>query len=301
MLGVSVTDLTTMALMVSLVAGQNFLVGRAKLVTFSHAAFYGLGAYTTAVLNRQFDSGFLVTVVAAGLVAAFGGVVIGLPAFRTAGAYLAMVTWALAVIVQTLFANLAITGGPFGIGPLKAPEVFRLSLGDLHVVAALAWLVAGGTVGTLALLTHSRIGWAIRTLGADDRVAQSLGVSRAYVLLAFILTAALAGIAGSVYAYFITYIYADPFSIDLSILLLVAAIVGGLGSISGSIVGTVLILSIRNGLRGYPFASDILFGLALILIIHLRPSGLLTMQHERRFVGWLVRPLRSRRSMPAAR
>jgi branched-chain amino acid transport system permease protein len=296
----SVTDLTTMALMISLVASLNLLAGRAKLIVFSHAAFYAVGAYTTGLMNRA-GAGFAETIVVSAVLAAVAGVIVALPGLRTAGAYFAMTTWALAVIAQTLFHNLEFTGGPYGL-PLQPATVLGQSLFDINTILVLAWATAIVTLVVVALISHSRLGWAIRALGEDERAAQSLGISRSNVVVAFALTAALVGVAGSVYAYFITYVYSDPFSIDLSILLLVCAIVGGLGSLTGSVLGTILILLIRNALRASPQFADILFGIALVAIIHLRPEGLFPARQEmalfRRLAGLFTARARRR---PVAR
>jgi branched-chain amino acid transport system permease protein len=285
-----------MALTISLVATLNLLAGRAKLIVFSHAAFYAVGAYTTGLMNRA-DFGFGETVIASAVFAAIAGVIVALPGFRTAGAYFAMITWALAVIAQTLFHNLEFTGGPYGL-PLKPAKIFDFSLFDINTVLALAWATAIFTVIVVALISQSRLGWAIRALGEDERAAQSLGISRSYILVAFALTAALVGVAGSIYAYFISYVYADPFSIDLSILLLVCAIVGGLGSQTGSILGTILILVIRNSLRASPQFADILFGVALVAILHLRPGGLFPAKSEAALFGRIASWFTSRSRVP---
>jgi branched-chain amino acid transport system permease protein len=288
-----------MGLMISLVVSLNLLAGRARLIVFSHAAFYAVGAYTTAILNRA-GAGFGETLIASAVLAAIAGVIVALPGFRTAGAYFAMITWSLAVIIQTLAHNLEITGGPYGL-PMVPATVFGYSLLDINVVLVLAWVVAILTVIAVGLVSQSRLGWAIRALGEDERVAQSLGIHKANVVSAFAVTAALVGVAGCIYAYFIGYVYADPFSIDLSTLLLVCAIVGGLGSLTGSVLGTILVLVIRNSLRAYPQSAEILFGLALVLIIHLRPQGLLSARIEAGFLGRIAAAITSRwRATPAA-
>jgi branched-chain amino acid transport system permease protein len=291
---ISATDMVLMGLTVSLALSLNLISGYGGFLVFSQAAFYGVGAYGVAILAIDLGWGLGAAVLAAVVLSALAGLAVGVPILRTSGTYFAMVTWGLAAIGQSVANNIEITGGPFGLGPVPAPELFGMTLEDPAAFAVVCWVVVGLTVLVYLGVMNSRLGWGMRAVGENHRAAQSLGIPRSYALLGFAISAALAGLAGALYGYFVGYVTSPDFGIDLSILLMLAVLLGGLGSLTGSVVGAVLIVLLQDYLRDYHNTAEIIFGLMLVLAIHLKPEGLLSARTERRAYNWVKGRVRTR-------
>jgi branched-chain amino acid transport system permease protein len=291
---ISATDLVLMGLTVSLALSLNLISGFAGFLVFSQAAFYGVGAYGVAILAIHLGWGFGACVLAAVVLAAVAGLVAGLPILRTSGTYFAMVTWGLAAIGQSIANNVGITGGPFGIGPVPAPSLFGIRLEEPATFAVVCWVVVGITLVVYLCVMNSRLGWGMRAVGEDFRAAQSLGIPRSYALLGFAISAGLAGLAGAFYGYFVGFVTSPDFGINLSILLMLAVLLGGLGSVTGSVLGAVLIVLLQDYLRSFSQTAEIIFGVMLVLAIHLKPDGLLSARTERRWFNAILGRVRRR-------
>jgi branched-chain amino acid transport system permease protein len=285
---ISATDLVLMGLMVSLALSLNLISGFAGFLVFSQAAFYGVGAYGIAIFAIKLGWGFGPCVLVAVAMAAAAGLLSGLPILRTSGTYFAMVTWGLAAIGQSIANNISVTGGPFGIGPVPAPQLFGMRIQQPEQFAVASLIVVVLTLGVYLAVMNSRLGWGMRAVGEDYRAAQSLGIPRSYALLGFGISAGLAGLAGAFYGYFVGFVTSPQFGIDLSILLMLAVLLGGLGSISGSVIGAVLIVLLQDYLRAFPHTAEIIFGVLLVLAIHVKPDGLLSSRTERRAYNWIL-------------
>lgn len=265
--------------------GLMVLTGYTGLVSLGHAAFLGIGAYTHAVLLKM-GLPLIVTVPAATLLSAFFGALIGFPALRLTGVYLAIATLAFAFIVEQALSRWdSVTGGFAGFA-VPRPEIFGITLTDTipFYFVCLAFLVFA-IWATLNVL-RSPVGRAFVAIRDSEIAAQSMGVNlAAYKTLAFAMSAGLTGLAGTLFAHKISFLAPDAFNIILSIQLLLMVVVGGLGSIHGAIFGALfvgalpqMIAIIRDFLPAsiarQPGLEPGIFGMILVLFILFEPLGI---------------------------
>ena len=230
-------------------AGLNILTGYTGLVSLGQAAFMGLGAYTVAILQAKVGTPFLLNILAGGVVAMLGGIVVGVPSLRVKGLYLAIATIAASFIAHFLFANLQFTGGT---GGLSVPPASLFGL-PLDTSFRLYWLIVPVTILMLlgaANLFRTRIGRAFIAIRDRDISAEVLGIPLLrYKLLSFGLSSFYAGVAGGLWAYFFRVVTPESFPLLMSIFFLAAIIVGGMGSILGGILGAVFMTMVPELLK----------------------------------------------------
>lgn len=265
--------------------GLMLLSGFTGLFSLGHAAFLGVGAYTQAALTNAGVPAPLALAMA-GLISAAVGMVVGLPALRVKGIYLAIATLAFGFIVEEVFARWeSVTGGNAGIH-IKAPDVFGLVL-DTDVSFYFACLVVTvlATLGVLNLL-RSPTGRAFVAIRDSEVSAQSMGIHLArYKTLSFAISAALAGIGGALYAHKLKFISPDQFNILQSVDLVLMIVIGGIGSIHGAFLGAIFLITmpqIINLTKDYlpatigqaPGLQGLVYGLVLIGFVLFEPLGL---------------------------
>ena len=246
-------------------------MGYAGQVSLAQASFVGIGAYTTALLMPH-GAPFGVTLLI-GAALCFGlGVLLGFPALRVQGHYLAFVTLALTTIAFLVFRNEAwLTGGINGINHIRRPAPFTGAVGYLWLCLLSLALV---TFGTWWLL-RSPWGRAFMALRENPVRAASLGVDvRTYTLLAFAIGAALGGVSGSLYAPLVQYIEPSPFALALSFSLLLMVVVGGSGSFLGPYLGALVAVLLPEWLRFLQNYYLVLYGVLVVLLLALCPEGL---------------------------
>jgi branched-chain amino acid transport system permease protein len=293
--------------------GLNILTGYTGQISLGHGAFMAIGGYTTAILmagNEQFgQEGTLAigggmkdvwTIPIAGLVAGLVGLAFGLPALRLSGLYLALATFAIAVALPSVVKRFEeFSGGGSGINLFGIPEltagitpveIFGRSLVFNDWLYYLSWTIALFLFAVAWLILRGRTGLAFRAVRDSEIAAVSSGVSLArYKTLAFGISAAYAGVAGSLFAIATTFVNPDTFPIALSIFLLVGVVVGGLGGLAGIVFGAIFIQFIPQWAQGEsgagvlpdfivnrtkePGAPSIVFGAVLILLMFFLPNG----------------------------
>ncbi|WP_343740387.1 branched-chain amino acid ABC transporter permease [Delftia tsuruhatensis] len=278
--------------------GLNILTGYTGLVSLGQAAFMGLGAYTVAIVQARWGTPVLFNLLAGGFVAMLGGIVVGLPSLRVKGLYLAIATIAASFIAHFLFANLRLTGGTAGLTLQPAP-VFGVALDTSF---RLYWVIVPVTLLILlgaANLFRTRTGRAFIAIRDRDISAEVLGIPLLrYKLLSFGLSSFYAGVAGGLWAYFFRVVTPESFPLLMSIFFLAAIIVGGMGSILGSILGAVFMTMVPELLKLIvdllPGGSELtvflspvrtmVFGLLIIVFLVFEPQGLAQMWRRlRRF------------------
>ncbi|NMM89215.1 branched-chain amino acid ABC transporter permease [Rhodococcus sp. SRB_17] len=268
--------------------GLNILTGYTGLVSLGQAAFMGLGAYTVAILELRLGTPFLLNLLAGGLVAMLGGLVVGIPSLRVKGLYLAIATIAASFIAHFLFANLAFTGGTAG---LTVPPA-TLFGEALDTSFRLYWVIVPVTLLMLlgaANLFRTRVGRAFIAIRDRDISAEVLGIPLLrYKLLSFGLSSFYAGVAGGLWAYFFRVVTPESFPLLMSIFFLAAIIVGGMGTILGAVLGAVFMTMVPEllklvvdllpgGTELTVFLSPvrtIVFGLLIIGFLVFEPQGL---------------------------
>ncbi|MHB1331742.1 MAG: branched-chain amino acid ABC transporter ATP-binding protein/permease [Sulfuriferula sp.] len=229
-----------------LLLGLDIVVGYVGEVSLGHAALFGVGSYTAGVLNFQLGVPFLLAVPASIVVTALFGALLALPALRVTGPYLAMVTLAFGTIVQILINEMDfLTNGPLGIS-LRKPVFFghQITGTDYYYIVLVALLI---TIAVVHRIVKSYLGRAFEALRDSPVASDCMGVSvYAYKVYAFVFSAALAGLAGSLFTYSEEYISPNTYSFELTIMFLLALIMGGRKTRSGPILGAIIIVMLPN-------------------------------------------------------
>jgi branched-chain amino acid transport system permease protein len=258
-----------------IVTGLNLLIGYAGQISLGHAAFYGLGAYTAAILTTKYHWGTFLALVTSVFLVTIIAWLIGKPTLKLKGHYLAMATLGFGIIIQILFNEMVgLTGGPQGIAGIPKLEIFGFKFAtDLE----LYYLVWGAVILVQIMvmnLIRSKVGRAFLAIHTNEPAAEALGIDTANLkLLVFVLSGALAGLAGTFYAYSINYLSPNPFGFNFSILLLTMVMVGGMGDLWGAVLGTVLLGIIPELLRQFKDFEQVIYGILLILIVIFMPKG----------------------------
>ena len=267
-----------------LAMGLNLVVGFAGQLSFGHVAFYGIGAYTGALLMLNFGISFWLAVPASAVVAAFFGLLLGLPTLRLGGDYLAIVTLGFGEIVRIVLINWAsLTRGPLGLPGIPPPYLFGYRFTGLTPYYYLILLFVIFTVFFMKRLTNSGVGLAMLTVKKDEIAAESIGIYPIkYKLIAFVLSAAFAGVAGTFYASYISFISPDTFVYNDSVTILAMVVLGGLGSIPGTIVGVALLSVIPEVLRAISDYRMVLYGGIMVFMMIYRPQGFWGMDKRRK-------------------
>lgn len=257
--------------------GLNVILGEVGLFNLGHAAFWAIGAYTTAILNVRFGLPTLALLPISALVAAGCAWLVSSPIIHLRGDYLCIVTIALGEIVRLVLINNpgGFTGGPNGIVGIARPLIFGHIIRTPTDFYFLIWVLVALCALGLRQLQRSRIGRAWNCIREDEIAAASMGVDvRALKLLAFVLGASLAGMAGNVFAAKMRMVSPDSFTFMESCLMFVAVLLGGMGSIPGTVFGAALVVLFPEIFRPVAQYRMLFFGLALAATMYFRPGGL---------------------------
>ena len=256
--------------------GLNMLTGHSGQISLGMGAFMAIGAYTTAIVVTKGDVRDLWTIPMAGLVAGIVGYLFGFPALRLQGVYLALATFAVAIALPSLVKRFpGLTRGGTGIALDQAKAPFGLPLSGTHWLYALTWIIGALLFGSSWLLLRGRFGRTLRAVRDSEVAAASIGIDAAsYKRLAFGISAFYAGVAGSLLAIAIAYVNPDTFPASLSILLITGAVVGGLGSIVGPLLGAFFVEFVPLYAQDISNeAPTVVYGLTLVLVMIAAPNG----------------------------
>ncbi len=255
--------------------GLNFLTGYAGQISLGHAAFFAIGAYATGLLTKKAGLPFIVSLPLAGALATGVGALAALPALRLKNLYLAIATLGFGVVVQKLlFEWQGLTGGGAGLEvPAARLGPLVLSTGDRMYYLILA-AVALGT-WTAVNIARTGSGRAMVMVRESEVAAGCLGISVArYKVIAFSLSGFYTAVAGGLYCYLVRYINPESFNVNMSITFLSMIVIGGLGTIPGSLLGAVFYVLAPELFRGIKEAPGLVFGLSLVVVMVLMPKGL---------------------------
>ena len=258
---------STIGINIILAVSLNLITGFTGQFSLGHAGFMSIGAYTCAIitLRNPTTPGFVAGVFAGALMAALVGFVVGLPTLRLRGDYLAIATLGMSEIIRIIFLNLDITNGAAGLSNI--PEFTNWM-----------WLFifTSGTVLIITNFINSSHGRACISIREDEIAADAMGInSTRYKVTAFVIGAFFAGIAGALYASRFYVLKPDAFGFLKSIDILVIVVLGGLGSISGSIIAAILLAIITSYLQSFPEIRMVIYSITLIVIMLFRPQGLM--------------------------
>ncbi len=262
----------------------NLIVGYTGLPTLGHAAFSCIGAYVSSLLALNFGVSPWIGLIIGACAGALLGVVIGYPSLRLKGDYLALTTFGLGVIVYSIAKNwVSVTRGPMGLPGIPQFSVFGVQLSEIWLYLILVGVFVWVTIFVMRRIVNSPFGRILRSIREDEIASEAMGKDTAkHKLLVFIIGAFFAAIAGSLYAHYITFIDPSSFTVMESITILLMVIFGGMGSITGSIVGATILVVFPELLRFLGMPSSIaaqtrqmIYGLLLIVLMIKRPQGIM--------------------------
>ena len=254
---------------VMLAVSLNLSAGFLGQLVLGHAAFMAIGAYAAAIFSMQMGVstpwGLIVSLIFGGIVAAFFGVAIGIPALRLRGDYLAIITLGFGQIVQSIVLNMNITGGPMGLVGIPRTTNFTIAFFGMAV-----------TIAMLVSLIRSRHGRAMIAIREDEIAAEASGISTTYYkIFGFTVAAFFAGVAGGIMAHHITILMPHDSGIERSIELLVIVVLGGMGSFTGAVTAAVVLTLLPELLREFATYRMLIYSVILIVMMVYRPQGLL--------------------------
>jgi len=284
--------LNTIGIFAIAAIGLNILIGYTGQISLGHGAFFGVGAYSAAILSTKVGVPFLIAVPVAGLITASVGMIFGMPSIRLKHLYLCIATLASQFILEYVFVQWGgLTGGAAGIS-IPTASIFGIDLGSDRVFFFVIFFCLSIMTWMAVNLIRTRFGRAFIAIRDNDRAAEGMGIPIfLYKLLSFAISSFYAGFAGALYAYYMMSITPEPFGIWLSIEYIAMIIIGGLGSIPGSVFGTIFIVALSEILsHATEFVMNVspsiggaitiaplrefVYGLAIVLFIIFEPKGL---------------------------
>lgn len=281
----------------------NVILGQAGIFHMGHAAFYAVGAYVTAILNTHYQIPILLLIPVAGAAAALFALIVARPIIHLRGDYLLIVTIGIVEIVRIALINdvFGLTGGANGIFGIARPELFGIKIRKAIQFYYLIWIMVGLTVLLFHWLSESRFGRALNCIKEDYTAAEGCGMDVAHLkLMAFVIGAFWAGMAGNLFAAKMTIISPSSFTFWESVVVFAVVILSG-GSQIGVLLGTFLIVALPEMFRDFASARMLVFGLAMMIMMVVRPQGLLPPSPRRYDVRRLLRRTRDFSSPVAPR
>ena len=266
-----------------LTVSLDLLVGHTGILSVAQAAFYGLGAYSSALLSLRAGAPFIVGVLASMVMAIVISLLLSVSSLRLQSDYFVLASFGFQIIASSVFTNWQnLTGGPLGIVDIPQPTLIGWKVCSNRGFALLCSIAAGFSFAIVRRITSSPFGRVLHAIREDEVLAEALGKNTlCFKIAAFGVSAALAALAGGLYAHYVTYI--DPTSFDVmeSILIMAMVIIGGAGSFWGPVVGAAVLVGIPETLRffGLPNAEvanlrEILYGSLIVIMMIVRPQGL---------------------------
>ncbi len=285
--------LVTILITIIMTASLNVTTGLLGQLALGHAGFMAIGAYTSAIFTKSaalsFGLSLPLSLLLGGMVAALFGMLIGIPALRLQGDYLAIITLGFGEIIRVIIENLEITGGAAGL--TRITRMSRAFSEDRALSSAiqfsLVFWITALIIVSIFTLGRSRHGRAIISIRENAIAAEATGIpTTRYKLLAFTIAAFFAGIAGGLFAHQTSILNAKNFGFNKSIEYLVMVVLGGMGSITGSILASVVLVALPEMLRGLSEYRLVIYSLLLIVMMLFRPSGLLGTQEFSMLKAW---------------
>lgn len=268
--------LVLVGIYVLLTSSLNLVNGYTGMFSLGHAAFYGVGAYTSAILVLRTGCSVWCGMAAATLSAAATAWLIAKPTLKLKGVYLTLTTLGLNIIIMLVFLNwVDLTRGPLGIAGIPVPRLFGRRFTTPVAYYYLIFIIDAVTIFFLSRLVRSRFGRALKAIREDERAAHACGIPLAhYKTVAFVISAALAGLAGSFYAHYMRYISPDAFSHLETFNIITILSFGGPGNLLGPIAGSAILISATEAFRAFASYRMIIFGAVLVGTMLIRRQGL---------------------------
>jgi branched-chain amino acid transport system permease protein len=258
-----------------LTVSLNILIGYARQISAGHAAFWGMGAYASAILTVKYDLSFWEALPLVILITTLIGIFLGLPSLRVSHDFLVLVTIGLNFIVVAIFAYSSYFGGSMGIVGIPKPTVLGKPIGNLeYFLLAFGFLILIVIINFYFLRTWARLG--MEAMGGDDIAARFMGINvPKFKIYAFAISSAFAGIAGSLWAHYLGSVFPEYFDFTRSVEILAMLVFGGMGTIRGAVFGAVVLVILPEYLRFIENYRMLVYGGILILMILVQPMGFL--------------------------
>lgn len=275
--------LVTIAIFALAAVSLDLLIGYTGLFTIVHGALFGMGAYASAIVALQLGLGFWAGAGAAILAGAAVSLLIALPSLRISGHYLVLASFGVQEVLYGFYLNLdGLTGGPGGIRGVPRPTLFGAAIDSNGAYLALYAAITILVVLALRRLLASSYGLLLKAVREDELAPQALGKNVvALKIQAFVLAGAVAGLSGSLYAHYVTFVSPESFDVHASIFILTMVLIGGMGTLWGPVLGAALLIALPELLRFLPFSStelgpmrQIVYGAVLMAFCFLRPQGI---------------------------
>lgn len=262
----------------SLLSMGNMVIGGfTGMLNLGHAAFWGVGAYITAILMTTYHIPFTIAFLAAGVGTALVGLVISIPCLRLSTDFLSLITIAFSYIFLAIVRNwMSVTNGPQGIPGISCINFFGVDFSDATAVYFVLLIVAVLSFLIISNITKSKFGLAMQAVRDDELGARSAGIKPAQVkILSFVIGTFFAGLAGALYAAYIGYIGPNTFTFDTSTTIFQMCILGGLGSIPGAVIGTIFFIVMPEMIRTLAVYRIGVGGVIMLLLMLFRPQGIM--------------------------
>lgn len=262
----------------------NFIMGYAGIFSLAQAVFFGVGAYTAAYIALNFSDSLLLAMGAAMVISAVISMALALPALRVRGEYFVAASLGLQMIGVTIFSEWkSVTGGLGGMVGIPPPVIFGYTITSTGAFLTLALIVLLLILGVTALLVRGSFGRSLMALRDSESAAQAYGkYVNAVKTLSVAVSAALASLGGVIYAFYMSFVNVEVFTLEVSILLMAMVIIGGTGTLLGPLVGAAIVMALPAALTYLPFIppselgtiQQIIYGGAMVLLMMFRPGGL---------------------------
>ncbi len=258
------------------VSGLDILFGYTGQISFGHAAFFAVGSYTSAYLSINLGWNPILTIVIGAVFSMIVGAIIAIPATKLVKHFLSLLTIAFGQLVYT-FANStrSITGGASGLKDIPSISLFGFAFDNYAKSFILIFILTALLILVKHNIVHSRVGRAFIAIRENTQAAYSSGINvRMYKTLAFVISSAYAGIAGGLYAHLINFISPDTFSSTQSTLFMTILLFGGMASLAGPLVGSVVLLCIKELLQSFSTYQMMVYAVLILIVLFLLPNGI---------------------------
>lgn len=273
--GYFLTILIIIGIYIILALGLNIITGYAGQISLGHAAFFGVGAYCSALLSTKFGFSFWLALPLSILITALIGTLLGLPSLRVREDFLAITTIGINFVVQSIFLYVPFFGGALGLGGIPYPAIFGFEF-TKSVFLLLVFLMVIICIIISHWLANSWIGLASEAVREDEYAANVMGVNvTKFKVLAFTIGSAYAGLGGSLYAHFMTFISPYDFGFPMSIVILSMVVFGGIGTLRGPIFGAILLGIAPELFRPIMEYRMLMYGFLLVIMMRYQPNGIL--------------------------
>jgi len=265
----------TIGIYVILAISLNIITGYAGQISLGHAAFFGIGAYASGMLATRLGAPFFICLPFAIVVTGIVGAILGIPCLRVREDFLAITTMGINFVVQAVFLYVPFFGGALGISNIPLPSLNGVEMTkSVYLVMVVLFVLIAIVID--GWLTRSWTGLALASIREDETAAEMSGVNLTrFKVIAFVLGSAMAGLAGGLYAHFMSFISAQDFGFPESIVILSMVVFGGIGTLRGPIIGAIILGVAPEFFRPILDYRTLLYGAMLVVLMRFQPQGLL--------------------------